>query len=230
VDPARLTTVFRVDRRVFFTFVFYDSGPLYLHALGPELSHWDAVRTQQAAALAVGDASWPPALDRLRNADRWADGEMRAIFPSTFAWSVDAFCRNAADHPERARRGAILSPSPLIAPDGGSFTGSTAALSALSRDIQAAERAARQAAREAVAATWAVVREEKREWLRDRTAYLARFLACACGIIRACRPRRVGRFARRGCTGCTGRDAHWTGGPTLCVLRQRIFGGGAGVA
>jgi hypothetical protein len=104
LEPARVLAMYPIDQAVFFTFVMYESKPLYVRALGSALSHRDAVSVQDAAAWAVRARESPnghqllvgvPSLEYIRDASLWTPGEMRPLFPSQYNWSPTMFVNGA---------------------------------------------------------------------------------------------------------------------------------------
>lgn len=209
VDTGRLLRTFQSDRRVFFTFVFYDAKPMYLHAIGPTLSHWDALAVQRTARPGAS-------LDRLREAQHWVDGDVAGLFPSDFAWSPEAFCRAAT-------RWSQIAASPLIAPDT-EFTGT---FGSIVRHIRQAAREAREREAAQVERRRREVEARNRKWLEPRTLFLSRFLVCMACVVHAW-TRRTDRsldwWARRGGAAVMDRPpTQW--GPF--VLRRPSTGTGA---
>ena len=105
-EPARVMTMYPLDQPVFFTFLMYESKPLYPRAIGRTLPHRDAVSVQEAAALVPPAAGGAPAtasatldkvpsLELLRDPNLWKSGEMRPLFPSHVHWSPDIFVYEA---------------------------------------------------------------------------------------------------------------------------------------
>jgi hypothetical protein len=104
-DPARVMTMYPLDQPVFFTFLMYESKPLYPRAIGRSLPHRDAVAVQEAAAALAGQVlvggsvsdtlDGVPSLELLRNPNLWNSGEMRALFPSQVPWSPIMFVLGA---------------------------------------------------------------------------------------------------------------------------------------
>ena len=95
-EPARVMTMYPLDQAVFFTFLMYESKPLYPCAIGRSLPHYDAVAVQEAPALAtVGSVAATldtvPSLEVIRDPNLWATGKIRALFPSHVRWSPDMF-------------------------------------------------------------------------------------------------------------------------------------------
>jgi hypothetical protein len=78
LDARRVLAAFPLHRRVFFTFVWYEREPMYMHALGPLLTPFQAACVQRASAAGtMPTLSLRPVRTRSRGAagnDSWTPG------------------------------------------------------------------------------------------------------------------------------------------------------------
>lgn len=171
-----------------------------------------AAAAAAAAAPGMGaPAPPPPALDRLRAPEAWAAGEIRALFPTHFAWSVRVFCAAGG----RSRRVAA---SPLLGPDA-AFAGT---FGTIRRDLrEAARNEARRRAEAAESVRVELPRELGAAWLRVARLGLARFLACAVCHVAAWQEARAGGAGSAG-VGQADAGAWWAAG--LGRLPRARFG------
>ena len=170
LDPARVMALYPLDQLVFFTFVMYEMKPLYLRALGPTLSHHDAVSAQEAAAIAVRvreatptgsqllGGGGVPSMESLRDASTWLPGEMRALFPRQIHWSPVLFVQGARTT-RRIRAGLVGITTQLS--KGGMAISFGAVRDALRLAQQAGQNAANEARRERTSA----LQPEVTRWL-----------------------------------------------------------------
>ena len=117
---ARCATLFSLNQKVFFTFVMYDKQPKFMRAIGPLLSHWDAVNIKGMLEKRKGAPPFTPgeqrlsdqSLDVIRDASLWQGGDVCALFPVGFNWNPQTWLMSSSAQKKRR-----LAPNPSLSPD-----------------------------------------------------------------------------------------------------------------
>ena len=187
LGAKRCASQFAQDQKVFFTFVMYDQHPQFMRALGPHLSHWDALSVQtmsiragkgKVAALTPGQRMLlARPLDQIRDANTWENGEIAILFPTSFDWSLTEWLQYSM--PEHSRR---VTANPALNPD---KAWKPSVKNAIYAKVQAAIQNYKRKQADAVLKTDKHLELKFDNWLANRATFLPRFFVCTTLIISA---------------------------------------------